>query len=207
MATNGNRGRKFPPEILTREEIGALMRSCSRRAPTGIRNQALIAVLYRAGLRLSEALALKPKDLDRDAGTLRVLQGKGKKARTVGLDPDGFAVLDRWLDVRSGKYRINGARRVFCTLKGGPVKTSYVRALLPRLGRKAGLEKRIHAHGLRHAFSSELAREGVPVPLISRQLGHANVRTTSVYLSGISSEETVEAIRARKWNGGTQAKP
>ena len=201
MTRSSNRGRKFPAEILTREEIGALMRACSPRAPTGIRNRALIAILYRAGLRLAEALSLKPKDLDRDAGTLRVLRGKGRKARTVGMDPDGFAVLERWLDTRRGKLGINGACRVFCTLKGKPVKPSYIRALLPRLGLKAGIEKRVHAHGLRHALAVELAREGVPVPIISRQLGHANVRTTSVYLSGIAPEETVEAIRSRKWEG------
>ncbi|MCZ6691116.1 MAG: site-specific integrase [Planctomycetota bacterium] len=202
MPRTSNRGKKFPAEILSREEIGALMRSCSRRAPTGIRNRALIAVLYRAGLRLSEALSLRPKDLDRDAGTLRILRGKGRQARTVGMDPAGFAVLERWLDVRSGKLGINGACRTFCTLSGKEVQPSYIRALLPRLGRKAGIEKRVHAHGLRHAFSSELAREGVPVPLISRQLGHANIRTTTTYLSGISPEETVKAIRSRRWNGG-----
>jgi integrase/recombinase XerD len=68
------------------------MGACSKRAPTGIRNRALIAMLYRGQLRIGEALALKPKDLDRKAGTVRVLHGKGDKSRTVGLDDGAGAI-------------------------------------------------------------------------------------------------------------------
>ena len=67
-----NRGQKLPPEPLTTEEVRALLSACSGRAPTGVRNRALIVLLYRAGLRINEALALMPKDLDSKAGTLRV---------------------------------------------------------------------------------------------------------------------------------------
>ena len=77
---------KLAAEPLTRAEVNALLAQCSRRAPTGIRNRALITVLYRTGLRIFEALALQPKDVDLDNGTLRVLHGKGDKMRTVGLD-------------------------------------------------------------------------------------------------------------------------
>ncbi len=72
-----NKGRRFPPEILTPDEVHRLIRAASNRAPTGIRNRALIVVMYRAGLRVSEALGLYPKDVDRSRGTIRVLQGKG----------------------------------------------------------------------------------------------------------------------------------
>ncbi|MCP4248766.1 MAG: tyrosine-type recombinase/integrase [bacterium] len=89
-----------PVEVLTAEEVKALMRACSPRAPTGARNRALVAVLWRGGLRIAEALALRPKELDPVLGSVRVLHGKGDKARTVGLDPQAFALVDRWLDVR-----------------------------------------------------------------------------------------------------------
>lgn len=82
-----NKGRRSPAELLTTDEIRALIRACSARAPTGIRNRALIAVLYRGGLRISEALALYPKDLDQGAGTVTVLHGKGDQRRTAGMDP------------------------------------------------------------------------------------------------------------------------
>ncbi len=167
-----NKGQRYPAEILTPDEVKALIRACSGRAPTGIRNRGVIVVLYRGGLRISEALALKLKDLDRDAGTIRVLHGKGDRARTVGLDPTAFAVIDRWLDRRSS-LGINSRALLFCTLDGKPLATAYVRALLPRLAKRAGIEKRVHAHGLRHTHAAELAREGVPVNMIQAQLGHA----------------------------------
>ena len=140
---------RYPVEILTPTEVKALIAACSNRAPTGIRNRALIAVLYRCGLRIGEALALMPKDLDSSAGTIRVLHGKGDKARTVGLDEDGFAYLLRWLDKRK-RMGINGRAPVFCTLQGGFIKQPYIRTLFARLAKKAGLDKRVHAHGLRH---------------------------------------------------------
>ena len=81
-----NKGEKFPAEPLTRAEVIALMNVCSRRAPTGKRDRALICILWRGQLRVSEALALKVADFDPTACTLRVLKGKGKKARVVVID-------------------------------------------------------------------------------------------------------------------------
>ena len=133
----------------------ALIQACSKRAATGIRNRALIVTLYRAGLRISEALSLLPKDLDADAGTIRVLHGKGDKARVVGLDAGAWAILQLWLDRRAA-LGINGHARVFCTLKGRPMKSAYVRTLLPRLARKAGIDRRVHPHGLRHTHALSL---------------------------------------------------
>jgi integrase/recombinase XerD len=84
--TRHNKGITFPPEPLTRDETLALMKACSRRAPTGIRDRALICLLWRGQLRISEALALKAADFDASACTLRVLRGKGKKSRVVVID-------------------------------------------------------------------------------------------------------------------------
>ena len=72
-----NRGKRFPAEVLTGDEVRGLIKAASGRAPTGIRNRALLGLLYRGGLRISEALALEVKDLDQNAGTVRVLHGKG----------------------------------------------------------------------------------------------------------------------------------
>ena len=193
-----NKGQRYPAEILTSDEVKALIRACSSRAPTGIRNRGLIVVLYRGGLRISEALALKLKDLDRDAGTIRVLHGKGDRARTVGLDPTAFAVIERWLDRRSS-LGINNRALLFCTLDGKALATAYVRSLLPRLAKRAGIEKRVHAHGLRHTHAAELAREGVPVNVIQAQLGHASLAVTDRYIRHIAPEQLIEAMRARVW--------
>ena len=93
-----NKGQRLPAEPLSEDEVRRLIRACSNRAPTGIRNRALLVVLYRGGLRLNEALQLFPKDLDRDRCTVRVLHGKGDRARLVGLDDGAWAILERWMD-------------------------------------------------------------------------------------------------------------
>jgi site-specific recombinase XerD len=90
--------------------VRVLIQACSATAPTGIRNRALLVVLYRGGLRLGEALALAPKDLDPARGTVRVLHGKGDRARTVGLDPGALAVVERgWRNARSWGSRPGGS--------------------------------------------------------------------------------------------------
>src|SRR5438445_12476242 len=191
-----NKGKRYPAEILTPDEVRALVKACSNRAPTGIRNRALLVLLYRGGLRVSEALRLYPKDLDRAAGTVTVLVGKRAKRRTIGLDAGAFAVIERWLDKRAA-LGINGRAPLLCTLKGQPVASAYVRGLMPRLARRAGIEKRVHPHGLRHTHAAELALEGQHMNLIQAQLGHSSLATTSRYLAHIAPAELVKAMQAR----------
>ena len=243
--------RRLPPEVLTDDEVTSLMRACSHRAPTGIRNRALIALLYRAGLRINEALSLYPKDLELDTGIVRVLNGKGGKSRTVGIDPGAAAIIQRWLDVRSsidldrtGKSQRSVARPqtnpdstgiskqptnskhteprtidnqpngtsnnapsrrtvtrapVFCSRDGEPMSTSYVRVMLKRLAFKAGIDKRVHAHGFRHTHAAQLRAEGVDIAIISRQLGHSRIDVTARYLDHIAPTAVIETMRQRSW--------
>ena len=190
--------KKFPPEPLTPAEARALVLAPSRRAPTGIRNRALIVLLYRAGLRISEALALYPKDLDMNGGTVRVCHGKGDRSRTVGLDPGAWAILESWM-VKRAELNFNGVHPVFCTLDGKRVLASYVRGMLPRMAKRAGIEKRVHAHGLRHTLAFELAQEGVPTHLIQAQLGHASLAVTDRYVRHIAPVAVIQAMQGREW--------
>jgi site-specific recombinase XerD len=190
-----NKGNEYPAEILTGGELNRLLRVPSPKVPTGIRNRALIAVMARAGLRCAEALALELRDLDPVNGLIRVRHGKGDKARTVGMDPDAFALVQLWLD-RRARLPIK-SRRVFVTLAGQPLKSSYVRTLLPRLAAKAGIAKRVHPHGLRHTFAAELAREGVPMNEIQRWLGHSSLHTTTTYLDHIASVDLAKRAASR----------
>ena len=192
-----NKGRKFPVETLTEAEVSALLKACTKGA-TGVRNQALVVALYRGGLRVSEALGLYPKDLDQGQCVLKVLHGKNDKARVAGLDPGACAVLQRWLDRREA-LGIAARKRLFCTLMGESVKTAYVRSLMKRLARKAGVVKRVHPHSLRHTHASELRQEGVDIGVISKQLGHASIATTIRYLDHICPQLVVDAMKARKW--------
>ncbi len=197
--TSSSTSRRRPPEVLSEAEAIALLKACSPRAPTGVRNRALIAVLWRCGLRISEALALELRDVDLDAGTVRVRHGKGDQSRTVGLDGQTTALLARWLDRR--KKLSPGARApILCTLAGGRLDTSYVRRLLPRLAAKAGIDRRVHAHGLRHTYAAELAREGTAINVIRDALGHTSLAVTDRYLRDVAPTHVIDTMRARRWD-------
>ena len=189
--------RKFPPEVYTPDEISRLVKACGMRSRTSYRNRALIVCLWRSGMRLSEALGLLPKDLDRANGTVRILHGKGDKSRVVGMDDAAFAEVARWLTFRAS-LGIGARSPLFCTMAGGRLATAYLRALLPRLARRAGIEKRVHAHGFRHSAACELAQSGIELRIISSQLGHENVATTDRYLRHLNPQEVIEAMRNRK---------
>ena len=95
-----NKGKRYPPEVLTPDEVRALLAACSPTSSIGLRNRALITTLYRAGLRVSEALALYPKDVDARVGSIAVLHGKGDRHRVVGIDPGALSVIAAWLGRR-----------------------------------------------------------------------------------------------------------
>ena len=209
MATS-NKGKVFPAEPLTRLEVEHLLAACGR-GPAGRRNKALIATLYRSGLRISEALALKPSDVDASTRMVNVRRGKGGKQRSVAMDPAAFDYIDAWAAERR-RLGIERDKPLFCTISRGavrtagePLETAYIRALLPRLGRKAGITKRVHAHGLRHTHASELVREGEPLNRVQGQLGHGSPGVTSRYIEKIAAPELARTIGRRKWEVETPA--
>jgi site-specific recombinase XerD len=179
----------------TRE--GAVMRGAGNGAH-GLRLRALIAVLWRAGLRIGEALALSERDLDPTRGSLLVRHGKGGKRREVGMDEWGWEQLRPWLEKRL-ELPVGA---LFCVIsgptRGRPCSSSGARAELRRVARQSGVRRRFAPHQLRHAHAVEMAREGIPLNVIQRQLGHANLAVTSVYLQGIDNGEIIDTIRARR---------
>ena len=193
----GNKGLRYPADPPKVEEIIAVMRAAGDRAH-GHRLRGLIVILWRAGLRIEEALALTEGDLDQGRGALLVRRGKGGRRREVGMDAWGFEQLHPWLEMRRelpvGPLLcvINGASR------GRHWSTAAARAELRRTAATAGVRRRFAPHQLRHAHAVELAREGVPLIVIQRQLGHSNLGITSVYLQGIDSGEIIETVHARR---------
>lgn len=198
-----NPKQRFPAEVLTPEEVQRLLDACPN-THAGIRNRSMLAVLYRAGLRINEALSLHLKDFDPIAGSIRVLNGKGGKARTVGMDAEGFTILKAWLDIREQR-RISDRSPIFCLIDGRPLRSSYVRVLLPRLARHAKIAKRVHAHGLRHTHAAELRAEGIDIGIISKQLGHWSIATTARYLDHIAPFAVLDAMKRRSWQPGDTA--
>jgi len=193
-----NKGRKLPPELLTPEDVRALLGACSTTAPTGIRNRALVVVLYRAGLRLDEALALIPADVDVADGVIHVGRRTGVHVREAGIDAGALGFVRKWLRTRAS-LGVGADAPLFCTLAGGPVHPAYVRQLLPRLAEKAGIDKRVHAQGLRFTHAAELAAEGMPAELIQAQLGHESLASTDRYLRRMSAADRIDALQRREW--------
>jgi site-specific recombinase XerD len=185
-------------QVPTPDEIQKLLKTFNTRAPTGARNMALVVVLWRSGLRIGEALALLPKDLDARHYTIQVRRGAGARRRFVAVNAEAWSVLDRWLDKRH-TLGIPGGRPVFCTLRGEPLSPEYVRAMLRRKASRAGIDRIIRPHGLRHAFASELAAEGQPPSVIRDALGHSSLATTEMYLRDVSPERLITVLRARRW--------
>jgi site-specific recombinase XerD len=194
--TPRNRGLRYPADPPTVEEIVAVMREAGESAHA-VRLRAVIVVLWRAGLRIGEALTLAESDLDWQRGSLLVRHGKGDKRREVGMDEWGWDHLRAWLSVRESMPI--GA--LFCVINGPtcgrPWSCSGARCQFRRLALQAGVRRRFAPHQLRHAHAVEMAREGVPLNVIRRQLGHANLGITSIYLQGIDNSEIINTIYAR----------
>lgn len=202
--------RQKPIEIQSETEVELLMAQASRRGPSGVRNRALIAAIYYAGLRVGEAIALHPRDIDLARGEITVRRGKGAKQRLAILSEPGIAPLELWMNARAD-LKLPAKSPVFCTISegrnalakagtrmvpGSSLSQPYIWTMLRRFADRAGIEKRVHPHGLRHSHAVRLARRGVPPSDIQGQLGHSSLATTSVYLDSVAPEDRAAAIRA-----------
>jgi integrase/recombinase XerD len=140
-----NKGLRYPPDPPTVEEIVAVMNAAGEH-PDGLRLRGVIVVLWRAGLRISEGLALTETDLDPDRGALLVRHGKGDKRREVGMDRWAWTQLEPWLKLR----RELPAGALFCVLRGPtrgrPCAPAGIRSQLHRIAREAGVRRRFAPH-------------------------------------------------------------
>lgn len=207
-----NKGKTFPPEPLTHEEVGHLIATVPARSTSGVRLRAIVAVLYGAGTRLNETLKMEPRDVDLQAGTIRVRYGKRKprkdltkpmypyRVRLVGIDSENLAHLARWMD-RRRELGLTARHPLFATYEAGnvgkPLQPRYVRAALARAAERAGLTKRVHPHGLRHSHAFDLA-DKLPAHVIKDQLGHDNLATTDRYVSHLNPVQVIRAVQNRR---------
>ncbi len=164
----------------------------------GARIRALVVILWRAGLRISEALALAETDLEPQRGSVLVRAGKGGKRREVGMDAWAWEHVEPWR-----QHRLTmPVGPLLCVVEGATRGRAWsatgARAELRRLAAVAGVRRRFAPHQLRHAHAVEMAREGIPLPVIQRQLGHAHLGVTSTYLQGIDTSEIIETIHSRQ---------
>jgi site-specific recombinase XerD len=197
-----NYGKTYPPEVLSNDELRRLLLATPRSGPIGARNRALIAVLWRCGLRVAEAGALLPKDIDFDRKTLVVLRGKGCKRRLLGLDDLTAELVKVWLGVRQA-LGIDDSRPLFCVVmgeyRGGPMRPQLVNSLLKNLAVRANVHKRVHPHGFRHTGAFDLAEAGMPMHQLKAVLGHGSLRQTERYISHLAPIAIVQSMSVRPW--------
>jgi site-specific recombinase XerD len=194
----GNKGLRRPADPpMVEEEMIAVMRAAGDGAHSR-RLRGVIVVLWRAGLRIQDALALTEGDLDQRRGSLLVRRGKGGRRREVGMDAWGCEEFQRWLHER----RELPIGPLLCVVNGATCGRHWspaaARADLRRTAAAAGVRRRVAPHQLRHAHAVEMARAGEPLVVNQRQLGHSNLGITSVYLRGIDSGEIIETVHARR---------
>jgi site-specific recombinase XerD len=187
-----NKGSRYPADRRGDHPRHAPSRTRAVRRP----HRGLIAILWRAGLRISEALALTETDLDPKTGSVLVRSGKGGKRRIVGMGD--WERVARWAD-----HRVQlPIGPLFCILAGPTLGRGWsataARGELRRLAAQASLRRRFAPHQLRHAHPVEMAHEGIPLPIIQRQLGHAHLGITSIYLQGIDTREIVDTVHHRR---------
>jgi len=168
------KSRKIP-DILIKEEQEALLRKPNPKTQSGLRNLCVIRLLLDTGITLSELLNVQPGDVDLQNGTILIKKEEDEKSRSVSIKEETCALLRNWGSIApKGDY-------LFSTLKGGQLDGRYVREMVKRLAKQAGIKKNIYPHSLRHTFAAELYRETKDIRLVQKALGHADVSTTSIY--------------------------
>jgi len=169
------------PSFLTVEETVRLLETPDLAKPQGIRDRALLELLYAAGLRVSELENLNLEQLNMETNEIRVW-GKGSKERVVLIGAPAAQALNNYLadnrPVLMGKQKTNA---VFLNQYGGRLPARRIQKILDRCARKAGIEKRVHPHILRHTFATHLLDGGADLRVVQELLGHAQLATTQVY--------------------------
>ena len=176
--------RRSLPGYLRLEEVEKLLARPDEKTPLGLRDRAMLEVLYSTGLRVSELIGLRVMDVDRATGCIRCI-GKGDKERIVPIGKKALALVERYLrDARPklvGKKQQPQAPTLFINRRGGPLSRVGVWKILSAYGREAGLRVALTPHMLRHSFATHLLERGADLRSVQLMLGHSDISTTQIY--------------------------
>lgn len=169
------------PHVLSTGEIEGLLEAPNTDKPIGIRDAAMLELLYAAGLRVSELINLKLQDINLEAGFVRIF-GKGSRERIVPIGGHARDKIISYLKtVRSSHAKQSSSPYVFTARGGKPMTRQGFWKLLRRYAMRAGLNKKITPHSLRHSFASHLLEGGADLRAVQIMLGHVDISTTQIY--------------------------
>jgi len=176
---------RFLPETLSEEDVDRLLAAEFPRTALGLRDRAILEVFYAGGLRLSELAGARieayVKEEGIDGAILRVV-GKGNKERIVPLGRKAVAALDDWLDAgRPALAKARSGGEIFLGRDGNRLTPARIQQIVKEIARRAGIEKNVYPHLLRHSFATHLLSRGADLRVIQELLGHASLATTQIY--------------------------
>ncbi|HEU4535534.1 MAG TPA: N-formylglutamate amidohydrolase, partial [Polyangiaceae bacterium] len=193
-------GRRLPKALST-EEVERLLAAPDGRGGRGLRDLAMLHVLYAAGLRVSELVGLRVGDLDRRRGLLSVL-GKGQKRRLVPLTPLALHLVDRYVGEERPRHAKARETLLFVSPRGGALTRQGFWKLLGRYARGVGIARAVSPHQLRHSFATHLLERGADLRSVQAMLGHSDIATTEIY-THVTREHVRRAhARAHPRGGG-----
>ncbi len=169
------------PKTLTEADVESLLAAPALDQSLGLRDRAMLEVLYASGLRVSELVTLNVSQVSRDMGVVRVL-GKGSKERLVPLGEEALAWIERYLrEARPKLLKGKASDALFVTARAAAMTRQSFWHLLKRYAAQAGLGKPISPHTLRHAFATHLLNHGADLRVVQLLLGHSDISTTQIY--------------------------
>ncbi|MBR4809343.1 MAG: tyrosine recombinase XerD [Bacteroidales bacterium] len=170
---------RYLPEVLSVEEVTAILEGVPLGSATGVRDRAILEVLYGCGLRVSEACGLRLSAIDADRGFVRII-GKGDKERLVPIGRPALDALDEWLSVRP-EPAPGYEDYVFLNRFGKDLSRVSVFNMVKRRALEAGVRKSISPHTFRHTFATHMVENGADLRIVQEMLGHESVLTTEIY--------------------------
>lgn len=169
------------PDILNLEEVERLLRAPDINTAQGIRDRAVLELMYASGLRVSEVSHLKVSDVNMDVGFVRCL-GKGRKERIVPLGKKAIEAVARYLEkIRPKQLKGRTSIELFLNRSGARISRVSLWKLIKAYAKKARIRKEIKPHILRHSFATHLLERGADLRSVQEMLGHANISTTQIY--------------------------
>lgn len=168
------------PDTLSVQEVEALLDSCPTETPVGVRDRALLELLYATGARVSELLGLNVDDVQDSEGVITVT-GKGNKQRLVPVGKHAQAAVSAYLVRVRPAFATGKSHALFLNTRGGALSRQSAWTVLKQAAQRAGIEKEISPHTLRHSFATHLLEGGADVRTVQELLGHASVTTTQIY--------------------------